>query len=88
LEPSGPVEACNWIALPLSAYCKVVTMTELQSNTNIQLYMCICGPVYRHYGLGGPGIESRWGRDFPHLSRQALKPNQPPIQWLPGLSRW
>jgi hypothetical protein len=21
------------------------------------------------YGLGGPGIESRWGRDFPHLSR-------------------
>jgi len=21
------------------------------------------------YGLDGPGIESRWGRDFPHLSR-------------------
>jgi hypothetical protein len=20
------------------------------------------------YGLDGPGIESRWGRDFPHLS--------------------
>ena len=20
------------------------------------------------YGLNGPGIESRWGRDFPHLS--------------------
>ena len=26
------------------------------------------------YGLDGPGIESRWGRDFPHLSRQALGP--------------
>jgi len=24
------------------------------------------------YGLDGPGIESRWGRDFPHLSRWAL----------------
>ena len=23
------------------------------------------------YGLDGPGIESRWGRDFPHLSRPA-----------------
>ena len=21
------------------------------------------------YGMDGPGIESRWGRDFPHLSR-------------------
>jgi hypothetical protein len=24
------------------------------------------------YGLGGPGIESRWGRDFSHISRPAL----------------
>jgi hypothetical protein len=24
------------------------------------------------YGLDGPGIESRWGRDFPHLSRRAF----------------
>jgi len=23
------------------------------------------------YGLDGPGIESRWRRDFPHLSRSA-----------------
>ena len=26
------------------------------------------------YGLDGPGIESRWRRDFPHLSRPALGP--------------
>jgi len=39
------------------------------------------------YGLDGPGIEFRWGRDFPHLSRPALGPIQLPVQWVTGLSR-
>ena len=39
------------------------------------------------YGLDGPGIESRWGRDFPHPSIPALEPTQPPVQWVPALSR-
>ena len=41
--------------------------------------------IATRYGLDGPGIESLWGRDFPHPSRQALGPTQPPIQWVPGL---
>ena len=26
------------------------------------------------YGLDGPGVEFRWGRDFPHPSRPVLGP--------------
>jgi len=40
-----------------------------------------------HYGLGGPGIESRRGRYFPHPSRPVQGPTQHPIQLVPGLSR-
>jgi hypothetical protein len=43
--------------------------------------------IATRYGLDGPGIESRCERDFPHPSRPALRPIQPPIQWIPGLSR-
>ena len=41
--------------------------------------------VATRYGLNGRGIESRWGREFPHPSRLALVPIQPATQWVPGL---
>ena len=42
--------------------------------------------IATRYEMGGPGFEYRCGRDFPHPSRPALEPTQPPIQWVPGLS--
>jgi len=42
--------------------------------------------IATRYGLDGPWIEFRWGRDFPHRSRPALGPTEPPLQWILGLS--
>ena len=52
----------------------------------------MCGPgivvgIKTGYMLDGPGTESRRGRDFPYLSRPALGTTQPPVQWVPCLSR-
>ena len=58
--------------------------------------LCMCtytsGPgiivgIVTGYGLDGAGIESQWGRDFLLLSKPALVPTQPPVQWVSGLSR-
>jgi hypothetical protein len=38
-------------------------------------------------GMDGPEIEFRWGEIFRACRRPALRPAQPPVQWVPGLSR-
>jgi len=48
----------------------------LPENLNIVDVIVIC------YGLDGLWILFRCGQDFPHLSRPAVEPIQPPDQWL------
>jgi hypothetical protein len=41
--------------------------------------------IVTRYRLDGLGIESWCEQDFLHLSRLALGPTQPPIEWELGL---
>ena len=73
-EHCDPTNTYYWRLLPLG-----VTITVL--------HCLLCGQgsvdgIATGYWLDGPGIESRWRQDFPHLSWPALGPTQPPVQWV------
>ena len=58
--------------------------TKLRSK---EIFQCSVARVDRNSAVGiatryGPGIEIRWGRDFPHPSRSALEPTHPPVKWV------
>jgi hypothetical protein len=71
------------LSLPMS---ELPTFLEIPIVQSLIMRRDSAVDIATRYGLDGPGIESRWWRDFPHLSRPALGPTQPPVHWVPGLS--
>jgi hypothetical protein len=76
--------------------CFAPTGIRTPAARDIKPFKCTykgsCGPgsvvgIATGYLLDCPGIESLWGRDFSHLSRPALEPNQPPVIRVPTVSR-
>jgi len=57
--------------------CSILTEVDRDSSVGIATL----------YGLEGPGIESRCGARFSAPVQTGPGPNQPPVQWVPGLSR-
>jgi len=51
----------------------------------MNLEICSAVGIATRYGLEGPGIESRWEREFSAPSRPARGLTQLPIQWAPDL---
>jgi hypothetical protein len=81
-----PFSICNssfFLTFPPLTYTLVSSVLILSSSHFLFwfAYYSHCGPgssvgIANDYGLDGPGIDARWGRDFPHLSRPALGPTQ------------
>ena len=67
-------------------HCFLITimMRYLKLYLNMDRHGAV--DITTRYGLNGPGLELRWMRHFPDLSRMASRPTQPPVQWMPGRS--
>jgi hypothetical protein len=64
-----------WLVFPGSIFSLIFAHWGQDSSVGIRT----------RYGLEGPGIKSRWGRDFLHACRPALGPTQPPVRWVLAL---
>jgi len=83
--------------MPIVSWLRGQIWLEPYLHTACTIYIYIYSTTYIYvgrnwvtsiairYGVGGPGIESRWGRNVPYSSRPALEHTQSPVQWVAGL---
>jgi hypothetical protein len=96
--PSSSVSSSNYLPVVLSftegflffgnSRCHIIHAISIYGRQSVLKL----GPgsvvgIATAYALDGPGIESRWRRDFQHMPRPTLRPTQPPVQLVLGLSR-
>jgi hypothetical protein len=88
------IEATGTISKSLRQYLMMMMMMIIIiiiiimiMNLIISRWPGISVGIATDYGLDGPGIQSRWGRDFSHTSRPVLGLTRSLVQWIPDLSR-
>ena len=96
--PSQTSSALQFCALPMKPLVQIspyshalhsqVLLPQMRSRRLWSLHQgrpATLSDIVTSYGLDGPGIESRCGRDFQYQSTPALEPTQPPVQRVPRL---